>query len=132
MTALIALLGGVRATVFASLLLAALAATGIQSHRLGNAQEARDDAQARLAVANERIEGFRGLLVQVNAAADEQLAKAKAKADAGAAAAAQARAEADRLAAALTDAQRRMQAAKSDPTCAEQLRIQLCPQIPIL
>src|SRR3546814_3098521 len=39
MTALSALLGGVRATVFASALLAALAWGSVQTHRLGNAQE---------------------------------------------------------------------------------------------
>src|SRR3546814_17125255 len=79
-----------------------------------------------------RSEGFSALRVNVNAEADRQIAEAKGRAAEGERAAAEAEAEAARLQARLTDAQRQMQAAKTDPTCAEQLRIQLCAAIPLL
>src|SRR3546814_11367355 len=72
-----------------------------------------------------RIEGFRALLVNVNAEADRQIAEAKARAAEGEQAAAEAEAEAARLQARLTDAQRQLQAAKTDPQCADHLRLQL-------
>src|SRR3546814_4025850 len=83
MTALIALLGGVRATVFASALLAALAWGSVQTHRLGNAQEDAESAEKRATEAEIRIDGFQALLVRVNAEADRQLAESKAQALAG-------------------------------------------------
>src|SRR3546814_10158778 len=131
-TALIALLGGVRATVFAGLMLAALGWAGVQSYRLGNAQEDAAKSARAAADAALRIEGFRALLVNVNAEADRQIAEAKARAAEGEQAAAEAEAEAARLQARLTDAKRPMQADKTDPTYAEQLRIQLGSSIPLL
>src|SRR3546814_12655324 len=79
-TALIALLGGVRATVFAGLMLAALGWAGVQSYRLGHAPE--DAATSARAPADPalRIEGFRALLVSVNAEAARQISEAKARA----------------------------------------------------
>src|SRR3546814_12076155 len=80
MTALIALLGGVRATVFASALLAALAWGSVQTHRLGNAQEDAESAEKRAPEAELRTHGFQGLLVRVHAEADRQVAESNAQA----------------------------------------------------
>lgn len=132
MTALIALLGGVRGTAFAALALAALAWGGIQSARLDSWQDRAAAAALRADAAEVRIDGFRALLVSVNAEADRQIAEAKARTLAGAQAAAEAEAEAAKLQERLTDAQERLQAAKADPTCAEQLEVTLCASIPLL
>lgn len=132
MTALLALLGGVRATVFAGLLLVALGWGGVQTWRLGEAQDEAGKAAARATVAEYRIDGFRAMLVNVNAEADEQIAKAKERARAGEAAAVQAQEDADRLASRLMDARAQIEAAKADPTCAEQLEVKLCASIPLL
>src|SRR3546814_4138704 len=93
-------------------MLAALGWAGVQSYRLGNAQEDAAKSARAAADAALRIEGFRALLVNVNAEADRQIAEAKARAAEGEQAAAEAEAEAARLQARLTDAQRQMQAAK--------------------
>src|SRR3546814_7435191 len=94
-------------------MLAALGWAGVQSYRLGNAQEDAAKSARAAADAALRIEGFRALLVNVNAEADRQIAEAKARAAEGEQAAAEAEAEAARLQARLTDAQRQMQAAKT-------------------
>src|SRR3546814_18878275 len=83
MTALIALLGGVRATVFASALLAALAWGSVQTHRLGNAQEVAESAEKRATEAEIRIDGFQALLVRAKAEADRTIAEFNAQAHAG-------------------------------------------------
>src|SRR3546814_5215511 len=110
-------------------MLAALGWAGVQSYRLGNAQE--DAAKSARAAADAAlpIDGFRALLVNVNAAADRQIPEAKARAAEGQQAAAEAEAEAAPLPARLPDAARQMQAARTAPTCAAQFRIQLCPAI---
>ena len=70
MTAIIAALGGIRATVFAGLLILALALAGIQTARLSSAQHERDDwrtaAQAGLA-ANQTNQATIADLRRVNA-----------------------------------------------------------------
>jgi len=132
MTALIAMLGGVRATVFAAVALAALAWGGIQTARIDGWQNKAGEATAKLATANDRIDGFRALLVDVNAESDRQIAEAKARADKGREAAAAARIEADRLAVRLADTRVALEAAKADPTCADQLKVKLCSAIPLL
>lgn len=132
MTWLVALLGGVRASVFAGLLLTALAWGAVQAHRVGTWQDKAADVATKLATANDRIEGFRLLLVQVNAAADQQVAQAKAQIEAGNAQAARVAEDAARLASTLKDTKSRLEAAKADPTCAEQLKVKLCSAIPLL
>src|SRR3546814_7005398 len=83
-------------------------------------QTGLSDLSARAAAdAALRIEGFRALLVNVNAEADRQIAEAKARAAEGEQAAAEAEAEAARLQARLTDAQRQMQAARSEEHTSE-------------
>src|SRR3546814_219361 len=119
-TALIALLGGVRATVFAGLMLE-LGWAGVQSYRLGNAQEDAAKSARAAADAALRIEGFRALLVNVNAEADRQIAEPKARAAEGEQPAAEADAEAARLQARTPDAQRQQQEATTAPPYPEQL-----------
>ena len=132
MTALVALLGGVRATVFAGLLLAMIGWAGVQSARLKAAHRAAGAAQADLTVANARIDGFRALLGEVNAVADAEVEKAKAKAADGEAKAAKSDATAKAADDRAADAEHRLQAAKAALTCADQLRMTLCPAIPLL
>src|SRR3546814_6674528 len=97
-------------------MLAALGWAGVQSYRLGNAQEDAAKSARAPADAALRIEGFRALLVNVNAEADRQIAEAKARAAEGEKAAAEAAAEAARLQARRTDAQRQMHARTDDHT----------------
>src|SRR3546814_18733891 len=92
-------------------------------------QTGLSDLSARAAAdAALRIEGFRALLVNVNAEADRQIAEAKARAAEGEQAAAEAEAEAARLQARLTDAPRQMQAATPHPKLDEQLKHNLGPK----
>jgi uncharacterized coiled-coil DUF342 family protein len=131
-TALVALLGGVRATVFAGLLAVALGWGGWQANAAGNARKEADNARAELDAANQRVSGYRALLADVNDTADAEIAEAKRQAIAGKKAADEAREKAKTLAGQLAVAEYALQEAKSDPTCAEQLRMQLCPAIPLL
>src|SRR3546814_12701554 len=121
-----------RPFLFSGFMLRELGWADVHPYRLGNAQGAPAKSARAAADAALRIEGFRALLVNVNSEADRQIAEANARAAEGEQAAAEAEAEAARLQARLTDAQRQMQAAKTDPTCAEQLMIQLCAAIPLL
>lgn len=132
MTALVALLGGWRATGFAVLLLGALLWTWVEAGRADHARAQAVRLQTEVDTANDRIAAFRMLLGQVNAAADQQIVDAKAQATAGKEAAEKAKAEAERLAGKLATTQARLEAAKADPGCAEQLRQMLCPAIPLL
>lgn len=136
MTALVALLGGFRATGFACLLLIVsgwfAVHAKVQAHRVASAQEQEAALRTQLAAADDRVEAFRMLLGQVNAEADRQIAEAKKQANAGALAASTAKAEADRLAARLASTQDALQAAKADPDCADQLKVKLCAAIPLL
>src|SRR3546814_12068478 len=91
-------------------MLAALGWAGVQSYRLGNAQEDAAKSARAAADAALRIEGFRALLVNVNAEADRHIAEAKARSAEGAQAAAEPEAAAARLQARLQDAQPHMPA----------------------
>lgn len=132
MTALVALLGGVRATVFAGLLLVALAWGGWQAHAADNARDEAKAALASLDAANQRVSGYRALLADINAVADHEIVEAQKRAAAGESAAAEAREKAKKLAGQLAVTEHQLQDAKADPTCAEQLRMRLCPAIPLL
>lgn len=78
MTALIALLGGVRATAFAALALALLVLLGIQSVRLESAWADEARARADLSEVNEELADAR--LAASEAARAEERAKAEASA----------------------------------------------------
>lgn len=132
MSALVALLGGVRGTLFATLAVALLAYAVVQSVRLRHAQDEIRVLAAQLSEASTRIAGCAQAMQVVNAQADEEIAKAHEQARAGEAAVEHLQAQTVQLAGRLDKAQTDLDAAKSDPTCAEQLRMKLCSAIPLL
>lgn len=102
MNVIVELLGGTRATIFAGLLLLTTIALGVQSHRLGNRTEERDQLKAEALVWESAQKTNLDTIDTLEGALAKWEALANSKSAAAAAAARQARADREALAAHLS------------------------------
>lgn len=95
-------------------------------------RDKHDATRDALAVSRSNVAACGAALNAVNAQAEATLEDAARMAQKGQEAAQAARADALRAAEREREAQRALQAAKREPDCADQLRMVLCPAIPLL
>lgn len=91
-----------------------------------------DDTRDALAASKGQVSACATSLAAVNRATQAEVDEAIRLARKGEEAAQAARQDAHRAAAREEAARRELQAAKREPTCADQLRVELCPAIPLL
>lgn len=118
--------------------LALLAVAGSYVHGMGErrglqaGETERMRITARLTSAESDVAACGATLARVNVEAARAIAEADARADAGAAAAAEAERAARESDAEAARASGALAAAKREPTCRDQLEVQLCASIPLL
>lgn len=104
----------------------------LQSCRASHYSDQADELRASLAVQRGQVEACARSLEAVNAATEAEVAEAQRWAKAGQEAARAALQDAREAAERAETARQALQAAKREPTCAEQLEVRLCPSIPLL
>lgn len=118
--------------IITSVALAVVAFGGIQTVRLAGAKAEIASLDSRLSARTIELASCAEALDEVNERANRALSEARERARAGEIAADRARAARDAAEAARDTLAGALAASRRDPTCSEQLEIELCPAIPLL